>query len=160
MNGLVARAAIFIVLAPGTAIAGVPALILWLTDGAPAGAPPLVAVGIGIIALGAAIFAWCVYDFLTAGRGTPDPNRPPERLVVRGLYGVVRNPMYVGVLTAVVGEAALFASIWLMAWAAALFIAFHLRVLVYEEPALARTFGAEWETYRHRVPRWVPRLSR
>ena len=111
-----------------------------------------------MLAAGLAIFLWCVSDFVTRGNGTPDPNRPPRALVVHGLFRLVRNPMYVGVVTMIGGEALLFLSPWLLAWAATMLIVFHLRVVIYEEPTLARTFGEAWDEYRSRVPRWLPRL--
>ena len=113
-----------------------------------------------VLATGIAIFLWCVFDFVTSGKGTPDPNRPPTELVVHGLFRLVRNPMYVGVVTTVTGEALLFLSPGLLALAAVVLVVFHLRVVIYEEPTLARTFGADWDDYRRRVPRWLPRLRR
>jgi len=156
---LVMHALLFTAVAPGAAVAVAPALIVWVTDGRPGGAPWLTA-GAVVLAAGSALFVWCVLDFVARGRGTPDPARPPERLVVRGPFRWMRNPMYAGVLTIIVGEALLFASPWLLAWCVALFLAFHLRVLAYEEPTLARTFGEEWEAYRRAVPRWWPPLAR
>jgi protein-S-isoprenylcysteine O-methyltransferase Ste14 len=111
-----------------------------------------------VLVTGIAIFLWCVFDFITFGRGTPDPNRPPTELVTRGLFRLVRNPMYVGVVTVLIGEALLFLSPVLLAWAMLVALGFHLRVVIYEEPTLARSFGAAWDDYRRRVPRWLPRL--
>lgn len=153
---LVLHTAVFVALAPGAMIAGVPALIVWLSGAEVAGAAAITVAAV-VLAAGLAIFLWCVADFVMRGRGTPDPNRPPTELVVHGLFGVVRNPMYVGVVTLIAGEAVLFLSPWLAAWAVAAIVAFHVRVIVYEEPTLARTFGASWESYRARVPRWLPR---
>ena len=153
---LVLHTAIFVALAPGAMVVGVPALIAWLSGAELAGAPAIAAAAV-VLAAGLAIFLWCVADFVMRGRGTPDPNRPPAELVVHGLFGVIRNPMYVGVVTIIAAEAILFLSPWLAAWAVAAIVAFHVRVIVYEEPTLARTFGASWESYRARVPRWLPR---
>jgi len=113
-----------------------------------------------LLALGAAIYAWCVWDFAVAGRGTPSPNDPPRALVVRGLYRHTRNPMYVGVITVVSGWAALFREPRLALYALAVLICFHLRVRLYEEPKLAELFGDDYARYRARVPRWFPRLGR
>jgi protein-S-isoprenylcysteine O-methyltransferase Ste14 len=96
-----------------------------------------------------------VRDFYVAGRGSLAPWAPPERLVVIGLYRLSRNPMYIAVLLVLVGWATMFASRTLWVCAALLAIAFHLRVVFGEEPWLARTHGAEWTTYRGRVPRWL-----
>ena len=149
------QAAIVIVIAPGTVAAGVPALIVLLADEEAADAP-LLAAGIAVIAIGLAGFAWCVFDFLARGRGTPAPYEAPTELVVSGLYRVIRNPMYVSLIVVLAGEALLFASLWLALWSVVLFVAFHARVVVYEEPTLARTFGASWERYREATPRWLP----
>lgn len=153
------HALLFTAFVPGAVVVGVPALIVWLSDAHPRGVA-WVAAGAVVLAAGFALFAWCVADFVTRGGGTPDPARPPTRLVVRGPFRWTRNPMYAGVLAMIGGEALLFASPWLLAWGVALFLAFHLRVLVYEEPTLARTFGGEWEAYRRAVPRWWPALVR
>ena len=135
---------------------GLPWLIVWLTGASPE--PWLVPAALPILAVGAGVFFWSVLAFLTTGKGTPDPNRPPSELVVHGLFRLVRNPMYIGVVTTIAGEALLFLSPVLVAWAALVLVAFHLRVVVYEEPTLARTFGVAWDDYRQRVPRWLPRV--
>lgn len=111
------------------------------------------------IAVGASIYFWCAWDFATAGRGTPAPIDPPKELVARGLYRFTRNPMYVGVLSVLFGESALFASPTLLAYAAAVFLLFQLFIKLYEEPALARQFGETYQNYCAAVPRWLPRFS-
>ena len=96
--------------------------------------------------------------FSLKGLGTPAPIAPPTKLVVTGFYRHVRNPMYVGITTALFGEALLFGSrplLWELLFVA---LGFHLFVLAYEEPTLKHQFGAEYETYRANVPRWLPRL--
>lgn len=107
-------------------------------------------------ALGALVFAWCVWDFATFGRGTPAPLDPPKRLVVRGLYRVVRNPMFVGILLVLLGWALAYPGPRLAGYAALVALAFHLFVVLFEEPFLRRTFGAAYDDYRARVPRWRP----
>ena len=92
------------------------------------------------------------------GRGTPAPIDPPKELVARGLYRYVRNPMYVGVMSILVGEALIFASRTLVWYAVTVFIGFNLFVLLYEEPTLRHKFGAAYERYCAAVPRWLPRL--
>jgi len=153
---LILHTALFTIVAPGTLTVGVPALIIWLTGARPDGAP-LVAAACAVLVTGIAVFLWCVFDFIVRGRGTPDPNRPPTELVTRGMFRLVRNPMYVGVVTVLAGEALLFLSAVLLAWAIVVALGFHLRVVVYEEPTLARSFGAAWDDYRRRVRRWLPR---
>lgn len=101
--------------------------------------------------------AACVWDFARFGRGTPAPVDAPKRLVVRGLYRRVRNPMYLGVLLVVVGWALRLASQGLALYALGLGALFHLFVVCYEEPALRRSFGPAYEEYAARVGRWWPR---
>ncbi|MGH7622724.1 MAG: methyltransferase family protein, partial [Gemmatimonadaceae bacterium] len=82
------------------------------------------------------------------------PWSPPKHLVVIGLYRMSRNPMYVAVLVILVGWALAFSSVTLAIYAAAVAFAFHLRVILHEEPWLAKTFGSDWLEYRRRVARW------
>lgn len=109
------------------------------------------------IAAGAAIYFWCAWNFAVTGRGTPAPIDPPKELVARGLYRWVRNPMYVGVLSVVLGEALLYGAPVLAGFAAIAFICFHLFVVLYEEPTLESKFGEAYARYRRTVPRWLPR---
>ncbi len=108
--------------------------------------------------LGAVVLLWCVRDFYVAGRGTLAPWDPPRHLVRVGLYRYSRNPMYVGVLLILVGWIAGFRTRGLVIYTIVVAILFHLRVLLHEEPWLARTFPGEWPGYKSRVPRWLVRL--
>ncbi|MFQ5546778.1 MAG: methyltransferase family protein [Woeseia sp.] len=108
--------------------------------------------------LGAGIYLWCAYDFGMAGRGTPAPIDAPKRLVVRGLYRYVRNPMYVGVVTVLAGWTILYRSTGLLKYTLAVFALFHLFVVFYEEPNLQRLFGEEYSAYRSKTGRWLPRF--
>jgi len=110
--------------------------------------------GIGLLVLGAALVLETTARFAWQGRGTPAPWAPPERFVARGSYRVVRNPMYVGVLALILGQALLLGREILFAWAAAAWLFFHLFVVFEEEPGLRRRFGAEYEAYCARVGRW------
>ena len=101
----------------------------------------------------------CFARFATKGRGTPAPVAPTEYLVVSGFYRYVRNPMYVGVLAAIVGQALLFGSARLLVYAAAAWVVVTAFVMAYEEPAMARQFGADYESYCANVRRWWPRLT-
>ena len=122
--------------------------------------PPVIAVPqiAGIVAgtIGAAVALWCIFTFATIGKGTPAPFDPPRRLVIRGPYRFVRNPMYIGATLALAGAALFYKSAPLLAYAAAFLVVCHLVVLVYEEPTLRRTFGADYEAYCQRVRRWWP----
>src|SRR5947207_2423380 len=91
-------------------------------------------IGFGVLALGVVLLLWCVRDFYVSGKGTLAPWDPPKRLVVVGLYRVVRNPMYLAVLTIVAGWGLTFGSVRLALYLCILAIGFHLRVLLYEEP--------------------------
>ena len=103
----------------------------------------------------------CVFAFAWIGRGTPAPFDPPRRLVVRGLYRYVRNPMYWGAFLILAGQWVLFGGGWPAAVFTAVFAACsHLFVCFYEEPALRRRFGADYDEYSRAVPRWIPRYDR
>jgi protein-S-isoprenylcysteine O-methyltransferase Ste14 len=103
----------------------------------------------GIIAgsIGAAVALWSIFTFATIGKGTPAPFDPPRRLVLRGPYRFVRNPMYIGATLALTGASLFYKSAPMLAYAAALLLVCHLFVLAYEEPTLRRTFGAGYEVY-------------
>jgi protein-S-isoprenylcysteine O-methyltransferase Ste14 len=114
--------------------------------------------GILVGTVGMALASWCVVSFALLGRGTPAPFDPPRRLVVRGPYRYVRNPMYVGAGLALAGAALFYESGLLWTYTAGFLLAMHLVVVLYEEPALQASFGGEYETYRRRVRRWGPTL--
>ncbi len=92
------------------------------------------------------------------GIGTPAPVAPPQLLVVGGIYRHVRNPMYVAVLAAILGQALLLGQLVLLGYAAAMWLVFAAFVRFYEEPTLAESFGADYDAYRRAVPAWLPRL--
>lgn len=105
---------------------------------------------------GALIYSWCVWDFMTAGRGTPAPLDPPRRLVVRGLYQFVRNPMYYGVLNVIAGWVVFFGSLDVLVYGILVAGALHAFVVWVEEPALLKRFGVEYVFYCRVVRRWLP----
>jgi protein-S-isoprenylcysteine O-methyltransferase Ste14 len=109
--------------------------------------------------IGGVITLWCFWEFTFTGHGTPAPIDPPKQLVITGLYRYVRNPIYVGLLTILIGHLLWFNSIWLLAYAGVVFLAFHLVVTLYEEPTLTATFGAAYQQYCKSVPRWIPKIS-
>lgn len=108
---------------------------------------------------GVVIMGWTIALFFFHGRGTPAPWAPPKRLVVSGVYAHVRNPMMLGVLMFLAGEALLVSSTAIAAWAAIAATAIHLMVVLYEEPGLHRRFGDDYGLYQAHVRRWLPRLS-
>jgi protein-S-isoprenylcysteine O-methyltransferase Ste14 len=155
----VTASAAFLVVVPGTVFGLVPWLIGgWRVQAHPPALPLLQAAGVLMLAAAVLLLLACFGLFSLGGRGTPAPVAPPERLVVRGPYRYVRNPMYVAVLAAVLGEAALFADLRLLAYAALLWLGFDLFVAGYEEPDLRRRFGRDYAAYLAAVPRWLPRL--
>jgi len=146
---------LFTVLVPGTVAVYVPMAIV---RGHGSLSPVAIGLALPFLAAGAAIYTWCVWDFARQGRGTPAPIDAPKKLVVRGLYRSVRNPMYVGVLTVIAGWAVLFRSPSLVVYGAVVWTCFQLFVVVYEEPHLHGVFGEEYDDYCTRVGRWLPRL--
>ena len=148
--------AAFLVLAPGTVAGFVPFLMTgWVTHD-----PPVVVVALGalLLAAGAVVLLHAFARFVIEGVGTPATRAATEGLVVGGLYGHVRNPMYLAVTATIVGQALLLGQFALLAYAA-LFLATTMAfVTVYEEPTLRRQFGAQYDAYRSAVPGWWPRL--
>jgi protein-S-isoprenylcysteine O-methyltransferase Ste14 len=116
-------------------------------------------VGGVLAAAGAIAVVECFARFALRGLGTPAPVAPTRHLVVSGLYRHVRNPMYVGVVAAIVGQALLFGSVALLEYAALVWAFFHAFVVLYEEPTLQHRFGSTYERYRAKVGRWWPRLT-
>ena len=108
--------------------------------------------------LGALLALWCVTAFVAIGKGTPAPFDPPRRLVVRGPYRFLRNPMYLGAALALAGAALVYHSLALLAYAIAFLVCFHFFVVLYEEPHLRRTFGSDYSTYCAAIHRWWPTL--
>jgi protein-S-isoprenylcysteine O-methyltransferase Ste14 len=112
--------------------------------------------GLIVAAAGATIAIWCILTFALVGHGTPAPFDPPRRLVARGPYKYVRNPMYLGAGLALAGAALLYGSAGLWAYAGGFLVLMHFFVVLYEEPTLRGTFGGDYEAYCRRVHRWWP----
>jgi protein-S-isoprenylcysteine O-methyltransferase Ste14 len=114
---------------------------------------------IGLLPLtaGVAVLLVTIWDFFAIGRGTLAPWDAPKALVHQRLYSRVRNPMYLGVLATIVGQALLWSSGGILIYLGLVALAFHVRVVAFEEPVLARQFGAAYAAYRRSVPRWIPR---
>ncbi len=152
------RSIFFTLLLPGTVTILIP---YWLiTPGGPGFLYSLHqfrVAGLPLIASGAAGLLWCIWDFFSSGRGTLAPVDPPKHLVVRGLYRYVRNPMYVFVVTILLGESIFFDSRPILVEAGVFFVLANLFVIFYEEPILRREFGESYKTYSQRVGRWIPR---
>ena len=148
------RALFFVLLLPGVIGYAVP-ISIGLRTGREIGA--LHWLGGPVALAGTTILLWCVRDFAVRGRGTLAPVDPPKELVAEGLYRWVRNPMYVGVVTVLLGHALWFGSRTLLVYAACVLTGFHLFVTLYEEPTLEARFGDSYRRYRASVSRWVPR---
>jgi protein-S-isoprenylcysteine O-methyltransferase Ste14 len=144
------RALIAFLALPGMVAFIIPAAWLWQTGHTQLAQPfGLLSLAFGVLGL-----VWCVRDFYVSGKGTLAPWAPPKTLVVVGLYRYSRNPMYVSVALVLVGWAISFGSKGLLIYALVVVAAFHLRVVLGEEPWLARTHGEQWRQYATRVPRW------
>ena len=154
---LLLRSIFFTFLLPGTVTVLIP---YWITSSRRAAGfdnNPLRYLGSPLILVGAAGLLWCIWDFFSAGRGTLAPIDPPKDLVVRGLYRYVRNPMYVSVVTILLGEAIFLGSTAVLLEAGVFILLAHLFVVFYEEPALQQKFGESYERYLQSVGRWIPR---
>lgn len=150
---------VFLFVAPGFVAGVVP---FWLTRWR--FQPPLLGLaflrflGAALIVLGGTIVLDSFGRFAFQGGGTPAPVLPTRHLVVTGLYRHVRNPMYVGVAAAILGQGLLFGNRDTLAYGVLVWLAFHLFVLFYEEPTLRRTFGEEYDSFCRNVRRWIPRV--
>jgi protein-S-isoprenylcysteine O-methyltransferase Ste14 len=147
---------LFTVLVPGFVAGWVPFVyLLRRTPPPPAGSWPYW-LAAPLLLAGVLVYLACVWVFATNGRGTPAPIDPPKKLVTRGLYRWVRNPMYLGVLLVVLGETVLFRHLTLLLYLVFLASAFQILVVAYEEPVLRQRYGALYSDYCNRVNRWWP----
>jgi protein-S-isoprenylcysteine O-methyltransferase Ste14 len=156
----VVGSAAFLVLAPGFVAGMVPWWIShWRVEAALLGLPVLRLVGGALLALGGGGLLDSFGRFAVQGIGTPVPVFPTRHLVVTGLYRYVRNPMYVAVVSAILGQGLIFGNIQLLEYGGVVWFLFHLFVLIYEEPTLRASFGSEYTTFCAEVPRWIPRFT-
>jgi protein-S-isoprenylcysteine O-methyltransferase Ste14 len=150
--------AVFFALAPGVVAGLVPWWLTgWRVRALPAWWLPLRLAGMVLLAAGAVVLVQAFARFVVEGLGTPAPVAPTRELVVGGLYRYVRNPMYLAVLAAIGGQALALGQLVLLPYAAVVAAAFVAFVHWYEEPTLARQFGARYQAYRQAVPGWWPR---
>lgn len=148
--------ALFFLVAPGVVVGLVP---WWLTRWAALPTPlPLRILGGLLLVLALPLLVSAFVRFVRDGLGTPAPVAPTERLVVSGAYRYVRNPMYVAVIGAIVGQALLLGQTVLLGYAALVAFLVVSFVRLYEEPVLRKQFGEAYEAYRRAVPGWLPRL--
>lgn len=152
---MLARAVLAFLALPGVVAFALPISIALV--GHAAARPSRLALSVALVLLGGGLMLllWSVREFYMAGRGTLAPWAPPQHLVTSGPYRFSRNPMYIAVLLILLGWCALWSSWLLPAYAAWVLCASHVRVTRTEEPLAARRFGAQWDAYRARVPRWL-----
>ncbi len=150
---------IFTILVPGTVAFGIPWLLLNPPWGLVLLFPSLWLLGFLPLLLGVGLYLWCAAAFTFFGKGTPAPIDAPIFLVKAGPYRWVRNPMYLAVLSMVIGQAILFRSFLLVGYALLVWGVVHLFVVFVEEPSLRHQFGESYDSYLRTVPRWLPRSS-
>lgn len=147
---------LFTIFVPGTVAILVPA---WLLGGFHRPENALLTwLGGVVFVIGAAIYFRCAWEFAVRGLGTPAPIAPTKFLVTTALHRYVRNPMYIGVALAIVGQAIVFHSSHVAEYAVVMILIAHTFVVLYEEPTLKRQFGESYEEYRQKVPRWIPKI--
>jgi protein-S-isoprenylcysteine O-methyltransferase Ste14 len=155
----IAGSAAFLILVPGV-VAGLAPWLLTNGYGLPlSSSAATIAAGSILVMAGLAVLLHSFARFAFEGAGTPAPIAPTERLIIGGAYRYVRNPMYVAVLSIIIGQALLFADWSLVLYAGVVAAAVFTFVRLYEEPTLARRYGDEYEAYRRAVPGWLPRLT-
>jgi len=150
------RSVLFLIVAPGMVAGYIPLGLLRWGPQIETGVFAYLALPLWLV--GGMILLWSFWNFLHEGRGTPAPIDPPKELVAAGFYRYVRNPMYVGILAMIIGYFLWFQYWNLLIYAMVVFLAFNTFVTYYEEPTLKRKFGAAYEEYCKRVPRWIPRF--
>jgi protein-S-isoprenylcysteine O-methyltransferase Ste14 len=154
-----AGSVLFFAIAPGVVAGAVPWWLTgWQIRGPLAHWAPVRIAGLIMLILGAIVLVQAFSRFVAEGRGTPAPAAPTEQLVIGGPYRYVRNPMYLAVVAAITGQALALGQPVLLGYAAAVWITTAAFVHWYEEPTLARQFGAQYEAYRRGVPAWRPRI--
>jgi protein-S-isoprenylcysteine O-methyltransferase Ste14 len=146
-----------VLLLPGTVAVAVPGALLLRTAADIIWWPAGAALGVALIAFGLVLIVRTIALFAQVGRGTLAPWDPTKRLVIRGPYRYVRNPMISGVLFVLLGETVLFGSLALLVWFGLVLAVNAVYLPLVEERGLRRRFGREYETYRANVPRWIPR---
>ena len=155
---------ITLIVLPGTALVFVPAIILTLAKKSGASfqfaSPHQILFWLALLpaGVGFGLGFWTVKLFKEVGKGTPAPWDPPEKLVIRGPYRHVRNPMITGALLILLAEAILFQSWPIAVWMMVFFISSTIYFRLIEEKDLEKRFGDDYREYKAHVPRWIPRL--
>ncbi|MGD8882468.1 MAG: isoprenylcysteine carboxylmethyltransferase family protein [Desulfobacterales bacterium] len=156
---------IALIVLPGTALVFVPAIILTLSESLGASfelaSPHQILFWLALLpaGVGLGLAFWTVKLFKEVGKGTPAPWDPPGKLVIRGPYRHVRNPMIAGALLILLAEAILFQSWPIAVWMVVFFISSTIYFRFIEEKGLEKRFGDNYREYKAHVPRWIPRLK-
>ena len=152
--------AVFLVIAPGFVAGLVPWWIShWRLEAPFFGMPLFRLAGGALILMGVAGLLDSFVRFAVQGLGTPAPVFPTRHLVITGLYRYVRNPIYVAVVSTILGQGLVLGNLTLLEYGGLVWLLFHLFVLVYEEPTLRASFGSEYKNFCAEVPRWIPRFT-
>ena len=156
----IAGSVVFLFVAPGIVAGVIPWSISRYVQQPPLfGVEPVRWLGVLLLALGAVLLAETFARFALQGLGTPAPIAPTRTLVVTGSYRFVRNPMYVAVVSLILGQGLWFGNWLVLAYGVLVWLTVHLFVLTYEEPTLRRSYGEQYERYCANVRRWIPRLT-
>ena len=138
---------------------------LWIVGGNPSVAladSPLArlgqAVGVICLVIGLLLFFASLRRFASEGEGTLAPWDPPRKLVVRGPYRYVRNPMISGVVFILFGEALVLWSRPHLSWALTFLAINAIYIPLLEEPQLRSRFGEAYDDYCRNVRRLIPRI--
>ena len=151
---------IFLFVAPGTVAGVVPWwMSRWRVSNSLPGFMALRAMGALLMAVGFVLLMETFVRFAIQGIGTPAPVYPTKHLVVKGSYRHVRNPMYVAVVSLILGQGMVLGNVQVFVYGLCAWAAMHLFVLLYEEPTLRRKFAQEYEDFCTHVPRWIPRWT-
>jgi protein-S-isoprenylcysteine O-methyltransferase Ste14 len=148
-----------VILLPGIIAVVIPATILHFTGIIWPPSPWNIVIGLLLMLLGLLLMAWTNRLFATVGQGTLAPWNPPQKLVVRGVYRHVRNPMITGALCLLLAESIFFRSWGLLGWFGFALLVNLIYIPLSEEPGLVRRFGDDYLRYKENVPRWIPRLT-
>ncbi|WP_246998396.1 methyltransferase family protein [Halosolutus gelatinilyticus] len=154
------KTAVFTVLVPGIVAVAIPQLLARHQSRPRLPISTGVVTTVGNLSLfsGVLLYVHTAFQFGSEGEGTPSPTDEPDELVTGGIYSYTRNPMYIGVLLVILGQALRRRSLSILWWAVGCWIGFHNRVIRFEEPHLVEKHGEAYERYRERVPRWLPRI--
>jgi protein-S-isoprenylcysteine O-methyltransferase Ste14 len=157
MNAL--KTILFMILVPGTMLVVLPCYLVG-SDTALFSFGIFRWLAVPFWAAGAAAMIWCAWVFVVHGEGTPLPTSPPRQLITRGLYHLLRNPIYMGAVILLLGFVFWHPASSILWMPVIVAISAHLFVILYEEPHLRKTFGSEYEQYCRSVPRWFPKWRR